>query len=207
MSPRGIHIGVAGYMGAGKSTFCSFFVGAGFTVIDADAEAKPAMAGDAGVRSALAAAFGPACAPGGTIDSQVLAAAAFASAGNLRRLNEIVRPVLTRHFERRLGQLTDVNTVLDAAMLPLLPMPRRFNRLFWVAAPFDLRLRRIQARRGRDGVAIESRMRVQEQIMPVPLEGWTTVVNNGDRAALNTIAETWIGRLTASHNAKRGRQP
>ena len=40
MSRTGIHIGVAGYMGAGKSTFCAFFAGAGFTVIDADADPR-----------------------------------------------------------------------------------------------------------------------------------------------------------------------
>jgi dephospho-CoA kinase len=205
MSRGIIHIGVAGYMGSGKSTFCTFFADAGYSVIDADTEAKAAMAADAGVRSALAAAFGPACTPHDTIDSHALGAAAFVSAGNLRRLNAIVKPVLTKHFNQQFEQLTNTNTVFDAALLPLLALRQRFDHLFWIDAAFDIRLRRLQSRQGKQAASLESRMRIQEEILQRPARGWTTIVNNGDRAALALIAREWIE--PAKSNSNRRAQP
>ena len=197
MDRTGVHIGVAGYMGVGKSTFCGIFARAGFTIVNADAEAKRVMDADTDLKNQLCRSFGPVVSGRGSIDSPALGAAVFASAQQLVRFNELTRPVLTAYFENRLAALADRNTVLDAALIPLWTLTHRFDQLFWIDAPREVRIKRLTARSGATGSVIAARAAAQEQIMVVPTAGWTRIDNSGGPAVLAETAARFIEQLTA----------
>ena len=171
----GVRVGVAGYMGAGKSTCARSFEGCGALVIDADAEAKRLMRGSVGIQDGLRRAFGDDVVADGGLRVDALGRAAFGSVDALRVLNGIVHPRLVEHLEGLVFGCVEPLCILDAALIPLWGIERWFDLCVWVDAPFDVRLERIVAKSvGGDGGSmvdeqeIARRMRMQEEVMGVP---------------------------------------
>jgi dephospho-CoA kinase len=166
--PLPLSIGIAGYMGAGKSTAAALFAAQGYSLIDADGEAKRLMHGDAGIRRKLAEGFGPGVLNGTRIDFHALGTAAFASAENLARLNHIVHPLLLDRLSARMSEQGMQRFALDAALLPLWEGLPRLDALVWVRASSAIRRRRVLAKGGLQADEVERRMTLQEQLMPEP---------------------------------------
>jgi dephospho-CoA kinase len=175
-------IGVAGYMGAGKSTAARYLAEGGGSVIDADRIAKRLMQESSPIKIRLVEAFGAPVVEDGEIRFDRLGNAAFASEAALLRLNAIVHPALVKVLEDRLSEYGDRPAVLDAALLPLWYVESLFDALLWVHAPRPTRLRRIMAGRPDfdEGVAA-GRMRLQERTLPEPAADSTWIrIDNGE---------------------------
>jgi len=113
-------IGVTGIMGAGKSTVARVFEELGAVVIDADGMGR-AMLDEPEIRDALADGFGKrVLGPDGRIDRAKLAAAAFASPGDARRLDALTREPLVARIRAQIEGLRSRAGVIvvDAALLP-----------------------------------------------------------------------------------------
>lgn len=165
-------------MGAGKSTVARILAGISGTIIDADNEAKVLMQASPEIKKALIAVFGSSITIDGQIRFDILGPAAFRSSENILKLNAIVHPALIKLLEGRLQQKNPF-IILDAALIPLWRIEPRFDRCIWVQAPFAVRLHRLQELHpGHDQASLENRMRIQEQVLPVPAgPGWATIDN------------------------------
>jgi dephospho-CoA kinase len=189
---KNFRIGIAGYMGAGKSTCARSFASEDALIIDADAEAKRIMAESGAIHEALRAAFGEAAVDAdGKINTGVLGRAAFESVDTLLTLNGITHPPLVEYLDTVISGCQKPLCILDAALIPLLGVESWFDLCIWVDAPFETRLKRLLAKRP-DVVEAElvNRMRMQEAVMSTPNGGDWVIIGDGEcedyiRNALN----------------------
>ncbi|MCL2688241.1 MAG: dephospho-CoA kinase [Chitinispirillia bacterium] len=164
-----MRIGIAGYMGAGKSTCARTFSGFDTIVIDADTEAKLLMQSDLKVQFHLKEAFGESVVDNDTICFRELGLKAFFSVDTLLTLNKIVHPPLVKHLEPIIFNNENTNCILDAALIPLLNIESWFDLCIWVDLPFEIRSKRLKAKRSDiEETELHRRMRLQEEMMPVP---------------------------------------
>jgi dephospho-CoA kinase len=185
-------IGIAGYMGAGKTAAARLFssaagpAGAGAAVIDADFEAKIIMSDDLGMREQLVRAFGCSIIENGRLSFRSLGSVVFTSKEKLLRLNAIVHPPLVKRLRGLLEAQEGRSVILDAAVLPLCNMETLFDACFWVHAPFEIRLERLKkVRRDLDLRTLRERMRVQEECLPAPpCPPWRLIHNGGSMEQL-----------------------
>jgi dephospho-CoA kinase len=173
-----LRIGVAGYMGSGKTTCAAHLARDRGVIIDADAEAKQLMASDESIRRGLARDFGPDIILDDSVCFGTLGRKAFRSPESIRRLNAIVHPPLLRRLRAALDDSSAAVTVLDAALIPFWAIDAWFDRLLWIDASAGERFRRLRARLSLDPDTIRRRMRVQEAMFAPPDSAKWTVVRN-----------------------------
>ena len=180
-----MRIGVAGYMGAGKSECARLICTEGGVVIDADAEAKGLMNRDAAIRQRLVAAFGDEVISGRGVNFGALGRGAFESRGCLERLNWIVHPPLLEHLAGLVHEDGEHRRILDAALIPYWGIEHWFDLLVWVSCSGEIRKQRMGNKANLSRAAIERRMALQEKLMSAPSAGpWIRVANEGSLADL-----------------------
>lgn len=112
-----IILGLTGSIGMGKSTTAKLFAEAGVPVYDADATVHQIYAGEA--VPAVEAAF-----PGTTVDGKVdrakLSARVVHDAAAMRKLEQIVHPMLVAHRERFLEEAKHADAPVVVMDVPLL---------------------------------------------------------------------------------------
>ena len=189
------HIGIAGFMGAGKST-CSRFLSeacGGARIIDADAEAKLLMQGDAAIKRELVETFGAAVIPRNDIAFPVLGVMAFRSAENLWALNRIVHPALINRLKERVFANSDSCIICDAALIPLWHIEKWFDILIWVRASFEKRYGRLKTKIKLPTAQLIARMELQQALFDEPDQmPWNIIVNHGTREELKIKSQSCI---------------
>jgi dephospho-CoA kinase len=193
-----MRVGVAGFMGAGKSTVARLIAQqCACPYIDADAEAKRLMDGNAAIRDAIAREFGAETVVDGRISFPILGPMAFSSPKSLDRLNRIVHPPLLAHLGARLQACGPEGAVLDAALITLWCVEKWFDLVVWVDAPADTRCARVVARTGLSAPEVRERMARQEALVPQPADSrWRRVVNNGTVEELQREVADTIGAMS-----------
>lgn len=188
--------GIAGYMGAGKSTVARLLTIRlpDALVIDADREAKKIMAADTTIMNRLAQTFGPMIVDHETINFSALGWIVFASSSKLLELNAIVHPPLVERLIGILRKAADQTVILDAALLPLWNMGERFDACLWIEAQPATRLARLIKTRGDlDENTLRGRMRLQEEVLrPPPCPPWRLIENNRDTGALEAALDAAV---------------
>ena len=199
MTPAPRRIGIAGYMGAGKSSVARLLAGRGYACVDADAEAKRLMNADRTMQRRLVETFGEQVVKAGSIDSAVLGERAFRSAGELAKLNAIVHPALLLRLQDLLESTRGrAGVVMDAALLPMWGREGLFDILLWIRAPRPVRLARISSRVTLDPKRIRARMRLQESLLPEPPSPpWTCIDNDGTVQRLTGAINRALGLKSA----------
>ncbi|HXG63075.1 MAG TPA: dephospho-CoA kinase [Planctomycetota bacterium] len=137
-------VGLAGGVGSGKSTVAALFRKWGARVVDADAVGHRVL-DRPGIRARLRRAWGTAIFRNGRVDRRALAREAFRSRRSIERLNRIVHPAILREIRRRLRRARGC-VVLDAALLFETGADVLCDRIVFVRAPRDLRVRRAASR-------------------------------------------------------------
>ena len=112
-------VGIAGYMGSGKSTAAGMLAQRGAVIIDADREAKRLMAEESGLRRKILDTFGNSIAEGGGISFRALGTIVFSAKEELLQLNTLVHPPLIERLKGLLEKNGQANCILDAALIPL----------------------------------------------------------------------------------------
>jgi dephospho-CoA kinase len=190
-------IGLAGYMGSGKSTVATFLASRGYRVIEADQEAKQLMQRDAAVLQALRRAFGDEACDGSSVRFERLAPIVFGDRDAMATLNRIVHPPLLGYLEQRIGGAGKV--ALDAALLPLWNNQGLFDALWWVEAPREERLERLARRTGLDRETLLTRMQLQESMVAQPPRPpWVAIVNDDGPEELEQAVAALLGDTTAT---------
>jgi dephospho-CoA kinase len=146
-----IVLGLTGSIGMGKSAAATVLRRLGLPVFDADAEVHRLLGRGGRAVAAVAAAFPGAEAPGGAIDRQALGREVFGRPAELRRLEQILHPMV-RQVEGRFVAAARARrepiVVLDIPLLFETGGERRCDRVLVVSAPAWLQRQRVARRPG-----------------------------------------------------------
>jgi dephospho-CoA kinase len=175
-------IGIAGYMGSGKSTAARVLGRVlGAPCIDADGEAKKLMEQDHAVLAEITDQFH--VVEKGRIDYTRLGEIVFGDREALQRLNACVHPPLIARLNRLIRREPERIVLLDAALIPLWRPKISVDFSLWIAAPADLRAQRLYEKNGGDYSQIQRRIASQEALFSPPRESsfWSIIDNCGCR--------------------------
>ena len=155
-------IGLTGGIGTGKSTVSGILRSLGYGVYDADAAAKSLYATDEALRRDIRSHFGDVVFhTDGTLDRKAMAQKVFGDAMALAELNALVHPAVARDFEAWMKVMEGMGSSVvfrEAAILFESGSNKGCDRVWMVAAPIELRIRRVRARDGLSVEAIRERM-------------------------------------------------
>jgi dephospho-CoA kinase len=185
-----LKIGIAGYMGAGKSTCTRLLAHAlapDVEIIDADTEAKRLIQSDPGIIRSLSDAFGSSVySPDEAIDFGALGKAAFADVENLKLFNSIVHPKVIAYIIQRLKACDKKYCLCDAALIPLWHIENQFDMLIWISSMPEVRLHRRHTEKIQMSLSsLRTRMELQEAILQEPAHApWRIIYNNGTNPGL-----------------------
>jgi len=177
-----INIGIAGYMGSGKSTCVSYLSQWGGVVVDADSVAKEMMNSDAKIRNTLVEHFGPEILSDEAINYTALGSIVFSSLANLKQLNAIVHPPLLNRLQKMITNIKAPLGICDAALIPYWKKEEWFDVLLWIHASREIRFERLLQKGGISSGDLKSRIVLQETLFDKPTGGlWVSVSNEGTR--------------------------
>jgi TldD protein len=178
----------------------------GWTVIDADALAREAVApGSEGLRD-VAAAFGPDCLlPDGSLDRAWVAAKVFSDDAARVKLNAVLHPRIEALRDARLQALppSSRGAVLDAALWVERGKAHHFDAFWTVDAPEELRTDRLMARDGMTREGALARLRVQASAPEHALHADLAILNDG--RDLSEMIEKAEASLLADWKVRRAR--
>ncbi|MBS1975784.1 MAG: dephospho-CoA kinase [Bacteroidetes bacterium] len=143
-----LQIGVTGGIGAGKSIICRIFQSFGVPVYDADGRAKELMTTDGILVNQIKKEFGELSYRGdGSLDRSHLGKATFGHPERLSVLNALVHPQVAADYQSWLHlQIGRKYVVREAALLFEAGATIGLDKIIVVAAPEELRIRRVLAR-------------------------------------------------------------
>lgn len=141
-----MRIGIAGFIGAGKSAVARILVNRGYVVISADEEAHVLYRENANVRDQLASTFGSGILTSDGVNRLELGSLVFGNPEALLKLERIIHPVLAEHLFTKLGEASG-HVFLEGALLPRWPeLLKQLDQIWLVDAGIKVRLPRIVAR-------------------------------------------------------------
>ena len=151
-----IVLGLTGSVGMGKSTTARFFAEAGVPVHDADAVVHRLYEGEA--VAAIAEAF-PGTITDGNVDRTKLAARVLGDAAALKRLEDIVHPLVHEAERRLLAEAQERGEKVALLDIPLLfetGGDKRVDAVVVVSAPPEVQRARVMERPGMTIEKLES---------------------------------------------------
>ncbi len=175
-------LGLSGGIAAGKTYVAERLAALGWSIIDADALAREAVATGSEGLQAVATAFGPDCLkPDGTLDRAWMADHVFSDGAARAKLNAILHPRIEALLEARLQALPvgTLGAVLDAALWVERGRSHHFDTFWTVDAPESLRVGRLMAREGMTREAALARLRAQASAPERALHADLVILNDG----------------------------
>ncbi len=194
-----INLGIAGFMGSGKSVCARYLSRTGGTLIEADVVAKEVMNSSTEIRDQLQECFGSTVISNDGIHYAALGSIAFRSSENLSRLNAIVHPPLLDRLQEIYAETEGPVRILDAALIPLWHIEDWFDELLWIHAPKEIRVQRVLDKSSLQEAEVKNRMKLQEELFKEPQgNGWVSIVNDGTISEFETaIAENISDNLSS----------
>ena len=158
-----ITIGITGGIGSGKSYVSAIIREKfGIPVYDCDKEAKRLTASDAEIRRKLIQLVGPEVFNGEELVRQHLADFLFGSEENARKVNAIIHPAVLRDFKQWARKQQQPIVALESAILFESGFNKSVDRVLFVDAPEEVRLRRAMQRDSATEQQISARMKMQQ---------------------------------------------
>jgi dephospho-CoA kinase len=191
-------LGLTGGIGSGKSTVAELFQNRGAEIIDADAVVHSILDRPS-LRKRLVAAWGKEIQKRGRIDREALAKVAFRDLDSVRKLNEIVHPVVRKEVVRAIRRSRSPLIVLDAPLLLEVGADRDCHKVVFVDAPLALRIRRV-AKRGWTPSELRRREKYHWPMREKRKKADFVIDNRGSRAALERQVRALLDKTgTSSH--------
>jgi dephospho-CoA kinase len=170
-------IGILGGVGSGKSTVAAEFAKLGCAVIDADKIAHKLL-NKKDLRKKVVASFGKVILDSaGKIDHKKLADIAFADAGKLLELNEIIHPLVLKEVRKLIkqakGQKRVKAIVLDMPLLAEVGWAKRCDKLIFVECKQQLRVERTK----KMGIFSKNMLKIRENFQ-ISLDNKKSIADN-----------------------------
>ncbi|MGQ4509195.1 dephospho-CoA kinase [Dermabacteraceae bacterium P13147] len=197
----GFLVGLTGGIGCGKSTVTGFWREAGIPVIDADEIARAVLNNPGDAVEAVVARFGKRvrgedC----PVNRAELGRIVFADPAARADLEAIVLPRVEAELERQQRLAFAAGARLVVQDVPLLfekNLDSRFDAVVSVLAPYDARMERLVASRGKPRSFFEEVIAAQVGDLERIRRSDLLLLNNGDREALRRKANVALERLLA----------
>ncbi len=155
-------VGVTGGIGSGKSAVCQLFAGFGIPTYNCDDRAREIMCTENKVRTAIQKFLGPETYSDNVPNREFIAGKVFNNKELLDSLNAIVHPAVTLDFEAwARGNAGAVYLIAESAVLFESGFDRLFDVTINVAAPENMRIKRVVARGGMSEQQVVQRMKNQ----------------------------------------------
>jgi len=155
-------IGLTGGIGSGKSTVSRLFDMMGIPVYIADTESKRLTESSPLIREKLTERFGTDLYAEGKLNKVLLASFIFENEANRNYVNSVIHPVVRMDFDRwKAQQVNSSVVVIEAAILFETGLAETLDVTVAVAAPEELRIRRVEHREGWSRESIVARIRSQ----------------------------------------------
>ncbi len=182
-------LAIIGPTGAGKSRLCRHLADLGAAVVEADRVGHEVLA-QPEIRARVAAAFGRGVLDAdGEVDRAALGAVVFADPARRAALDAIAHAPLAAAIADRLAKAEPKAplVILEAAVYFLLPGPPAVDAVVAVVASPPLRQRRLEAL-GLTPAQARARIAAQAHLEPTWVRADRIITNDGDEAALATVA-------------------
>jgi len=160
-------VAITGGIGSGKSAVAKLFEAWGAKVVDADVLARDVVKpGSEGLSKIVESFSEPLTLADGSLNRPLLASIIFANPEKRSLLESILHPLIRKRWLKKLAELRRSGTPVVAYVIPLLfeshTLMPELEKVILVAAPEDLRIRRIMTR---DGFTQEmARLRLAAQL-------------------------------------------
>lgn len=195
-------LGLTGGIGSGKTEAARFFEALGARVLLADDVAKRLMHEDAGLRRAIAEAFGPeSYDASGALDRAHLARRVFGHPEELARLNALVHPRVRAEMLRQIEAARRDGVellVYEAALIFEAGAEKHLDAVAVVEAPLEARIARVMARDGASREDVLARMGHQLPAEELRRRADFVIENDGDLDALRRAVERVAEALRAA---------
>lgn len=143
---KAMRLGITGGIGSGKTSVCKVFSVLGIPVFSADPEAQKVMNQDSGIIEEINKLAGKNIYPGGNLDRIALASLIFRNSEMLKKVNELVHPVIFENFLSWTDQQTTPYVIMEAAILFESGASKLVDRIATVVAPVEERIARVTYR-------------------------------------------------------------
>ena len=195
-------IAIAGGIGSGTSLVGKILREKGYCVLDADCISRDVVKPGSPALREIADTFGKkVIRSDGTLDRSLLAAEVFSDGEKLSRLNAILHPVIADEIFRRAADCRERLAFVEIPLITQTEFAGRFDRIWCVTAPKELRLKRAAQRDGCSPEQIERRMAQQPAQEEVIAISDAVLHNVGSREDL----EREVGRLLKEYGASAGK--
>lgn len=147
-------VGVTGGIGSGKSFVCSVFREMGYNVYSCDDEARRLMVTDKRIIEGIKGLIGnSAYLEDGTLNKPMISSFLFSDKSNAKAINQIVHPVVKDDFRRWVKEKANEGTesskqilFMESAILFEAGFQDVVDKVLFVSAPLNIRIKRIVAR-------------------------------------------------------------
>ncbi|MDR2287289.1 MAG: dephospho-CoA kinase [Prevotellaceae bacterium] len=174
-------VGLTGGIGSGKSIVCKIFSILGVPVYQADVAAKQLYDADDELRNGLKRLFGKNLYASGTLDRRKLANIIFSDSESMKKINELVHPVVKRDFLEYVSRLPESTpyVIHEAAILFEARIENMFDAVINVYAPEKIKIERVLARENTTIEAVEQRIAAQwDDKLKVELADYNIINDN-----------------------------
>ena len=154
-------VGLTGGIGSGKTTVASFFKELGVPVYIADEAGRELMNTSEKVKSLILEVFGQESYSPAGLNRKFLASRVFQNPAELEKLNAIVHPAVSEHFDAWQKQQTYPYVIYEAAILFESGGYRKCDKIILVTANYNDRITRLVKRDAASVAEIEARMKNQ----------------------------------------------
>ena len=205
-------VGLTGGIGCGKSTVSDRFAALGVAIVDADVEAHRLTAPGGAAIDAIRAAFGDAfIAADGALDRAAMRVRVFADAGERRRLEAILHPLIREACDRERDAATSPYVML---VVPLLFESRRraatVQRTLVIACEEAVQIARVMRRSGLTEAEVRAIIATQMPSAERIALADDVIDNSGEPGRLDRPIATLHARYVAEatrFGADQGRPP
>jgi dephospho-CoA kinase len=186
-------LGLTGNIACGKSTILRQLAKLGAHTVDADALVHKVQAKGGPAYRPIVSEFGSEIvAEGGELDRQALGQIVFASPRKLRRLEEIVHPIVRKEIDREIANAEEAVVVLDAIKLFEAGWADKCDEVWVVTCPREAQITRLMEKRGFSREDAEMRVDAQSPQSDKAERAGVVIENSGTPAALRAqVAAAW----------------
>lgn len=164
-------VGLTGGIGSGKTTVAKIFTNLGIPVYYADQEARILMETSEELIHSIRITFGDEAYSGIELNRKFLANIVFSDESKLRKLNQLIHPVVHKHFEFWVAGQHDVPYIVEeAALLFESGAWKYFDFMVLISAPENKRIERVMMRDGMTSEQVQNRISSQmpeEEKIPI----------------------------------------